>query len=47
MSDVDSRSDDFVEIHMYADMIECCEESVALIDTATGLVRIIHQHARC
>jgi hypothetical protein len=44
---LDTAPTDHMELPLYMDMIECSEESSALIDTRTNTVLLVHQFARC
>ncbi len=42
-----ANPDGFIELRFEADMLECSEDAVALVDEATGLVIIVHEFPHC
>ena len=46
-ADLEASPSDFVEVWMYADLIECSEESTALINETDSTVTIVHQLQNC
>tara|TARA_B100000029_G_scaffold383669_1_gene379099 strand:+ start:1061 stop:2281 length:1221 start_codon:yes stop_codon:yes gene_type:complete len=45
--DIAEHPEAFLEQHLYLDMAECSETAVALYDTRTGFMLLIHEFSRC